>query len=437
MKLLTKTILVLLSTIAISQAQSVRKVNRLVKEKEVKRIISTLAADNMAGRSAFDCPSIEKASVFLESEFAKIGLEKLPGLSSYRQSPDYLMLANSKLAVSVNGQAVAAENLLLSSENESVTFTGAEPIRYISKDKNFYAAYRNFAADSSSKIVIVAAEHKKIFGEIKGYFGKPKILTSKHRNPGNTLFVLTNQENPKVEVSDVTQSETASCLHNIVGVLPGKTLPNEYVIYSAHYDHIGLLATVNADSIANGADDDASGTTAVVSLAKLFKKLNNNARSIIFVAFTAEEIGGYGSKYFSKQLNPEQITAMVNIEMIGKASKWGKNAAFVTGFERSNLGTIMQQNLKGTPFALYPDPYPEQNLFYRSDNATLARLGVPAHSFSTDQIDSDALYHTVADEVQSLDMKNITATIKALALATKSIVAGTDTPSRIDKSQVH
>jgi Zn-dependent M28 family amino/carboxypeptidase len=70
----------------------------------------------------------------------------------------------------------------------------------------------------------------------------------------------------------------------------------------------------------------------------------------LFVAFTAEEIGGFGSQYFSKQLMPEKVMAMFNIEMIGTESKWGINSAYITGFEKTNLGEILQKNLKGTAF---------------------------------------------------------------------------------------
>lgn len=124
---------------------------------------------------------------------------------------------------------------------------------------------------------------------------------------------------------------------------------------------------------------------------------------------------------------------MFNIEMIGKASKWGTNSAFITGYERSDFGEILQRNLEGTAFKFYPDPYPQQNLFYRSDNATLARLGVPAHTISTDQIDTDKVYHTVDDELSTLDINNITATIRAIALSSRSIVSGKDTPKRVAK----
>jgi len=224
-------------------------------------------------------------------------------------------------------------------------------------------------------------------------------------------------------------------LFNVAGMIPGKSKPEEYVVFSAHYDHLGILKPVDQDSIANGADDDASGTTAVIALAKYYKALNNNARTLIFVAFTAEEIGGFGSQYFSGKLNPDQVVAMFNIEMIGKESKFGKNAAFITGYERSDFGKILQRNLEGSPFTFHPDPYPEQQLFYRSDNATLAALGVPAHTISTDQIDSDKLYHTVKDEYESLDTENILATIRSIARSAVSIIKGTDTPSRIPKKQ--
>jgi hypothetical protein len=218
---------------------------------------------------------------------------------------------------------------------------------------------------------------------------------------------------------------------NVIGMIKGKSKPEEFVVFSAHYDHVGVVEPVAGDSIANGADDDASGTTAVIALAKYFKALNKNERTLIFVAFTAEEIGGFGSKHFSQSIDPAKVVAMFNIEMIGKLSKWGSDAAFITGFELSNFGAILQKNLGDGTFTFNADPYPEQRLFYRTDNATLAKQGVPAHSISTDEIDKDQLYHTVNDEVESLDIKNMTEVIRAIARGSKSIVRGTDTPTRI------
>ena len=185
------------------------------------------------------------------------------------------------------------------------------------------------------------------------------------------------------------------------------------------------------DSIYNGANDDASGTTAVIMLANYFQKLKNNERTLIFAAFTAEEIGGYGSQYFSKQFDPEMVISMFNIEMIGTESKWGKNSAYITGFEKSDMGKILQKNLQGTTFAFYPDPYPEQDLFYRSDNATLARLGVPAHTISTSKMDNEVNYHKLSDEIKTIDINNMTQIIKSIVTSAKSIISGKETPSRV------
>ncbi len=188
---------------------------------------------------------------------------------------------------------------------------------------------------------------------------------------------------------------------------------------------------MNGDSIYNGANDDAAGTTAVIMLAKYYKELASNERTLIFAAFTAEEIGGFGSQYFSKQLNPEGVMAMFNIEMIGTESKWGTASAYITGYEKTNMGEILQQNLAGSGFTFHPDPYTTQNLFYRSDNATLARLGVPAHTISTSKMDNEPNYHQPSDEIGTLDMKNMAEIIKAIAVSAKGIIAGKDTPTRV------
>jgi Zn-dependent M28 family amino/carboxypeptidase len=251
------------------------------------------------------------------------------------------------------------------------------------------------------------------------------------------VFVLGSQVPTKYTIEATHKIEELP-LANVVAVLPGKSLANEFVIFSGHYDHLGVNAAkaVNGDSIYNGANDDAAGTTAMIMLSKYFKKLNNNERTLVFVAFTAEEVGGFGAQYFSKQFDPSTVKAMFNLEMIGTESKWGKNSAYITGYEKTNMGEILQKNLEGSSFKFYPDPYTEQNLFYRSDNATLARLGVPAHTISTSKMDSEPNYHKVSDEFSTLDMDNMNEIIKAIAISSKTIVAGKDTPTRVDTTQL-
>jgi Zn-dependent M28 family amino/carboxypeptidase len=422
------------------QIVSGQSVEKYIKEESVARIIRTLSADDMMGRSASRPEQIKKATTFLEGEFKKIGLKHLSGLSTYRQEFKKEMIAPSTLEVSINERAIAKENVVIASEKTSLNLTQDLAIKTIdfdvtlaNKRRHLISQAFNFVRDDSySAIILVAPEFETEFKELNSFFGKRYM----NGRTSTKVFVLGKYEVQSYAIK-ATQKMELIPMSNVVGILPGKSKPNEFVIFSGHYDHIGIRAAEAGDSIANGADDDASGTTAVIELARYFKKVKNNQRTLIFVAFTAEEIGGFGSKYFSEQLNPDQVVAMFNIEMIGKPSLWGQNFAFITGYERSDFGEILQKNLKGTSFEFRPDPYPTQNLFYRSDNATLARLGVPAHTISTDEIDIDKLYHTVNDEVETLDMRNITSTIQAIALSAQSIVNGIDTPKRIDKALVH
>jgi len=220
-------------------------------------------------------------------------------------------------------------------------------------------------------------------------------------------------------------------LFNIIGFLEGKSKKDELIVISAHYDHLGIKKSDEGDVIFNGANDNASGVAAVLALAEYLSEKNYNERSVLFVAFTAEEMGLIGSNYFGKNINPEKIIAGINIEMIGKESPFGPKTAWITGFERSDFGKIIQQNLINSNYKVYPDPYVNFNLFFRSDNASLARLGVPAHTFSTSPMDRDMDYHKVSDEASTLDPYTISETIKAIAIGTKSLINGTDSPSRV------
>ena len=219
--------------------------------------------------------------------------------------------------------------------------------------------------------------------------------------------------------------------NNVIGVLNGKSLSNEYIVVSAHYDHLGINKEKQGDNIYNGANDNASGVTAVLTLAEHFKKLDLNERSIIFIAFTAEEMGLRGSRYFGKVINPDNFVAGVNIEMIGTKSEFGENTAWLTGFDRSDFGEIIQKNLSNSKYKIMPDPYPKQNLFFRSDNAPLARLGIPAHTFSTTAVGKDSHYHKVTDEYKTLDVQNIKEIIDMISTGILSIIKGEDTPTRI------
>ena len=132
-------------------------------------------------------------------------------------------------------------------------------------------------------------------------------------------------------------------------------------------------------------------------------------------------------------MNADKGIAMFNIEMIGTESKWGSNSAYITGYEKSDMGRILQANLVNSKFHFEPDPYPKQNLFYRSDNATLAALGVPAHTISTSKMDEppndEPNYHKQRDEIGTLDRNNMDERIKPIARSSKTNESGKETPT--------
>jgi hypothetical protein len=429
-----KKLSLIIAFIGIASYGFAQDVDKMIKQDDVERIIKTLSADDMQGRATFT-PGIEKAAQFIENEYKTTGLQPMKGNSSYRQNFTMIKTAVGKADVSINGTAIDPKNLAASGDvsYKWANLTDAEIVK-VTPDKDLRTVFMGIRRSGKNSLVLVDPKFSDIFNRIQSLYSNGSVnFKGKPVNATKAVFVLGTFEDVKSIAVNCEVKTQELPLFNIAGIIPGKTKPEEFVVFSGHYDHLGIIKPVDQDSIANGADDDASGTTAVISLARYYKKLNNNARTLVFVAFTAEEIGEYGSQYFATSVDPDKVVAMFNIEMIGKASKWGQNSAFITGFERSDFGTILQKNLEGTAFKFYPDPYPDQNLFYRSDNASLAAVGVPAHTISTDQIDIDKLYHTVKDEFSSLDVANITSAIRAIALSSRTIVAGTDTPKRVEK----
>ncbi len=408
-----------------------------INEKEVERILKVLSSDEMEGRT-INSLGIEKAANFIANEFKAIGLEELGDLKNYKQKFNVKSISVGKTKVVINGEELPKSQYFMQLSSNLIDWSAPSmpEIIYVHEGDNFRQKVGSAFGSKENHLVIVSKAHQDTFSQYYAYFSQPKMsFNAEDTNEANIVFALINiKEVEKIAIKAARITEEKQ-LTNVVGLIPGKRL-GEIVLYSAHYDHLGIGTPVNGDSIYNGANDDASGVTAVIELARYFKSLAKPERTLLFVAFTAEEVGGYGSQYFSKQLNPDEIVAMLNIEMIGKESKKGLNSAWITGWGKSNLGLILQENLKKVDFKFFADPYPDQQLFYRSDNATLARLGVPAHSISTTQIDIDKDYHQLSDEIETLDITNITNTIKAIAIGSQAIVDGTQTPARVDPNEV-
>ena len=404
----------------------------VVEPSQVKHIVNTLAANDMAGRATFT-PGIERAADFITAEFERIGLTPYSA-DGYRQPFHATRVKPTSWEVTINGEAIPRQNVIVVSNSPGLNWN-TEPsvsVRYIPAGADFAQEFRQAGAGSQDAIVMVDTSHAEHFAQYAAFLTGGRINPQSGTAEPSVVYVLASGKPESFRVNFTNTIEQLP-LTNLIGVLPGKSKKDEYVIFSAHYDHIGIIEPEGQDSIANGADDDASGVSAVLALADYYKKQANNERTLLFVTFTGEELGLVGSSYFAKQIDPDRVAAMINIEMIGKDSPFGPNSLYVTGYDRSDLAGLMQQNVAGTGFTFHPDPYPDQHLFYRSDNASLAAEGVPAHSFSTVQIDQDKYYHTVKDEVETLDVENIVASIRAIALGASRLVTGQDTPKRVAK----
>lgn len=414
-----------LLSVSFLQAQNI---DQIVNAKEVERIEKILSADDMQGRRTFSA-GIEKAANFIAEEFKQTGLQTWNYSGTYLQ--EFAMVKPKFISATASFDNVAVDTkdvIVITSKTElAITDQSGFQRATIAAGANLFSEASKYIQSGKNYLVIVDTSLAKNFGRLTGF--KRQLF----KTESSVVFVLGAQQ-PKSFTISAKHEIAEQKLANVIGVIPGKSKKNEYVIFSGHYDHLGIGKATNNDSIYNGANDDAAGTTAMIMLAKYFQAKKDNERTLIFVAFTAEEIGGFGAQYCSKQFNAADVKAMFNIEMIGTESKWGKNSAYITGYEKTDMGKILQENLRGTGFTFYPDPYTDQNLFYRSDNATLARLGVPAHTISTSKMDNEPNYHKVSDEIGTLDMDNMAMIIKAIAISSKGIVSGKDTPSRVDLS---
>ncbi len=398
---------------------------------EASRIEKVLSSDDMQGRKTFS-KGIDKAADFIAAEFTKSKLQFINGSKSYFQEFGMIKTTPTNIIGKLDTETLQINNVIVNTTSTELTINNLKEytIVTVKKDADFSSSIFPILESEKNYIFLIDPFHKKRFFGLQRFTNQAKFNSNT-----NQVFILTTNTNPITLNLTISNKTSEQKLKNVVGVLPGKSKKDEYVIFSGHYDHLGIgKSTKEQDSIFNGANDDAAGTAAVIMLAQYFSSLKEkNERTIIFVAFTAEEIGGFGSSYFSKQLNENKVMAMFNIEMIGTESKWGANSAYITGYDKTNMGTILKKNLLNSKFHFEPDPYPSQNLFYRSDNATLAALGVPAHTISTSKMDSEKYYHTQDDEIETLDMKNMAEVIKAIAISSTTIINGKDTPSRVVK----
>lgn len=206
--------------------------------------------------------------------------------------------------------------------------------------------------------------------------------------------------------------------YNIVGYVEGSDakLKKEYVIIGAHYDHIGKIAAVDGDDIANGANDNASGSTAVTEVMKYFAKNKTNKRSLIFVFFSAEEKGLLGSKHLAKKLKAENLDLyfMFNFEMIGVPMQDKDFLLYITGFGKTNMASKMNE-YAGEKVIGYIPAETKYQLFRASDNYPFfTEFEVPAQTVSTFDFENFDFYHKPGDEFELMNPKHMTNVVNTM-----------------------
>ena len=215
---------------------------------------------------------------------------------------------------------------------------------------------------------------------------------------------------------------------NIVAIVRGvdPRVGDEAIVVGAHFDHVGIREPVDGDSIYNGADDDASGVVAVLEAARAMANGVPPRRTVVFVLFTGEEVGGLGSGWYLDHpaVPLENTVAQLQVEMIGRPDSLagGPGMLWATGYERSTIGEF----LAAEGISVVPDPYPSQNFFFRSDNVAFAYRGIPAHTLSSFNLHDD--YHRPSDEVDAVDFGHMTAAVETVIMAVRALADAEESP---------
>ena len=402
-----KKIFLLLVLPLLAQAQ---KIDKIITRSETERIETYLASDELAGRKPFT-PGIEKAAQFISAEFEKAGLQKTNG--SYLQSFPMYQSKVLSVAGGLDEQTLESKQVAIISKEATIQIdekSGFE-VASIKEGENFgQNAYRLMSAKKPT----IAFLHESFAKYIPRLSGRGPL----RENQSTIIFVVANTIPTKFKVSATQQVEKLQ-LSNVVGILPGKSRPNEYVIFSGHYDHLGIGKPVEGDSIYNGANDDGSGTVTVMELAEAFGKAaaegKRPRRSILFMTVTGEEKGLLGSEWYANHpLFPLKNTVVdLNTDMTGRYDdehKGKPDYIYEIGSDKlsSQLREVLvEQYKKHVGLELdyrYNDANDPNRFYYRSDHYNFAKHGIPVAFFFNGVHDD---YHMPGDEVDKIEFDQI------------------------------
>jgi len=253
---------------------------------------------------------------------------------------------------------------------------------------------------------------------------------------GGTYFQTASLEEFGAQAARFQKSlppDAPTTMRNVAGILRGSdpTLRDTYVILSAHYDHLGLVAA-GEDHVMNGANDDASGTVSVIEVARALVALPQHPkRSVLFITFFGEERGLLGSRYYGQHplVPPQKTIAQLNLEQVGRtdATEGTKiKTANLTGFDFSDVSEVLVKAAAVTGVQIVKDESASDAFFSRSDNRSLADLGIPAHTLSVAYEFAD--YHKPSDEWDKIDYANMADIDRAVALGVLRLASDAPPP---------
>ncbi len=432
---------------------------------DVLATVSFLASDEMGGRNT-PSPELDIAAAYVAARFKGAGLDGLGPDGSYYQPKELKQFVGPKSTVSVSagGERLKTLGVLFSPQEAksltAVTIEGKKPEecegmivlvndldlppQTLSNPAFAFVAWsrrlKAYADNKAAAVLVRVAPESALPEFLNEQQGKslsvpaPLVLNCP---------VIVIPADSKIE-GDVTieipaREESISVVRNVIGVLRGSDpeMSKEAVIVTAHLDHIGrLTGDRGGDTINNGADDNATGVTAVVALAEAFGKLKTRPkRSVIFMTFWGEEKGLLGSKHYCDApcWPLEKTVANINIEMIGRPEVNAEKKMWGTGWTHSTLCDQVSAGAKRAGIDVFFREDVSEMLYKRSDNFSFVQKGVIAHSFSAGSLHSN--YHQPSDEVALLNLPHMTEIIKGLFAGTLPIADGELTPTKSDDAK--
>jgi len=394
--------------------------------------LKLLSSDQLKGREN-GSQEIYETALWIAKKFNEIGLIAPDYTQNYLQEISLIKSKKLTQNLILNGFPIPDDRFFVLGQFEKFNlFEPGDTKVFIVGEKDdmmrIFSEIQNF---ENSYIVLIHPSQQNRFERLKRYFTSPN-LELENENNYFSLWVLTDESSIESISLNVRNKIERKSIYNVIGELPSEKSNDRKWIFSAHYDHIGVINPIDGDSIANGANDDATGVAAVIELARKFSSGEKVDKSILFVAFAGEELGLFGSRYLSTTLDLSTIEAMLSFEMIGIPNEdLGPQSAYITGYDLSYLPKQLALNSMESGFMIFPDPYPNLNLFKRSDNASFAAYGIAAHSISSYK-ENDENYHTVNDEFENLDIEHIEELIEAVYISCLPLLKLEYSPGIID-----